>query len=199
MNPKVDGYLRKTRKWREEIKKLRTVILGCGLTEELKWRIPCYSFQGKNIVAINGLKESCALAFFKGALLKDAHDILTKPGPNTQAGRWIKFTNVREIADREAILKAYIHEAVKVEQAGLKVKLKKTAELTIPEELQNELNKIPALNTAFHALTPGRQRAYVIYFSAGKQSKTRESRVEKCMKQILDGKGLNDDYISRRK
>jgi uncharacterized protein YdeI (YjbR/CyaY-like superfamily) len=192
MNPKVDRYLRKSKKWQKELEKLRMIILDCQLTEELKWGKPCYTFQKSNIVIIIPLKEYCALMFCKGALLNDANGILIEPGENTQAGRWIKFTNVREIVEMETILKAYIYEAIEVEKAGLKVNYKKTSEFIIPEEFQNKLDEIPALKTAFDALTPGRQRAYILYFSAPKQSKTRESRVEKCMQQILNGKGLND-------
>jgi uncharacterized protein YdeI (YjbR/CyaY-like superfamily) len=192
MNPKVDVYLSKAKKWQEELAKLRMIILDCQLTEELKWGKPCYIFQKSNIVIIIPLKEYCALMFCKGALLNDANGILIKPGENTQAGRWIKFTNVREIVEMEPNLKAYIYEAIEVEKAGLKVNFKKNTELIFPEEFQNKLDEIPALKTAFHALTPGRQRAYNLYFSAPKQSKTRESRVEKCMQQILNGKGLND-------
>ena len=191
MNPEVDGYLRKARKWQEEFKKLRRIILDCQLTEELKWGKPCYSFQNSNIVIIQGFKEFCALLFCKGALLNDANGILEKPGENTQAARRIPFTNVREIVEMEPILEAYIHEAIEAEKAGLKVNFKKNPE-PIPEELQNKLDEIPALKTAFDALTPGRQRAYILYFSAPKQSKTRESRVEKWRQQILKGKGLND-------
>jgi uncharacterized protein YdeI (YjbR/CyaY-like superfamily) len=191
MNPKVDGYLRKAKKWQEEFKKLRMIILDCQLTEELKWGKPCYSFQKSNIVIIQGFKEFCALLFCKGALLNDANGILKKPGESTQAARRIRFTNVREIVEMEPILKAYIHEAIEAEKAGLKVNFKKNPE-PVPEELQNKLDEIPALKTAFNALTPGRQRGYILYFSAPKQSKTRESRVEKCMQQILNGKGLND-------
>jgi len=192
MNPKVDAYLSKAKKWQEELKKLRMIILDCQLTEELKWGKPCYTFQKRNIVVIIPLKEYCALLFFKGALLNDANGILIKPGENTQAGRQIRFTNVREIVEMETILKAYIYEAIEVEKAGLKVNFKKNTELIVPEEFKNKLDEIPALKTAFDALTPGRQRAYILYFSAPKQSKTRESRVEKCMQQILNGKGLND-------
>jgi uncharacterized protein YdeI (YjbR/CyaY-like superfamily) len=192
MNPKVDVYLSKAKKWQEEFEKLRMIILDCGLTEELKWGVPCYTFQKRNIVLIHGFKEYCALLFFKGALLNDANGILIKQTKNTQAARQIRFTNVREIVEMEPILKAYIYEAVEVEKAGLNVNLKKTSEFIIPEEFQNKLDEIPALKTAFDALTPGRQRAYILYFSAPKQSKTRESRVEKCMQQILKGKGLND-------
>jgi len=189
MNPKVDGFLRKAKKWQEEMKKLRRISLDCGLTEELKWGKPCYTFQKSNIVITQGFKEFCALLFCKGALLKDRHGILKKFG--WQAARRIPFTDVREILEMEPILKAYIHEAIEAEKAGLKVNYKKKPE-PIPEELQNKLDEIPALKTAFAALTPGRQRGYILYFSAAKQSKTRESRVEKYMRQILNGKGLND-------
>jgi uncharacterized protein YdeI (YjbR/CyaY-like superfamily) len=192
MNSKVDGYLSKAKKWQEELEKLRMIFLDCQLTEELKWGKPCYTFQKRNIVVILPLKEHCALLFCKGALLNDTNGILIKPGENTQAGRQIRFTNVREIVEMETILKAYICEAIEVEKAGLEVNFKKITELIIPEEFQNKLDEIPALKTAFDALTPGRQRAYILYFSAPKQSKTRVSRVEKCMQQILNGKGLND-------
>lgn len=192
MNPKVDEYLSKAKKWQEEFEKLRMIILDCQLTEELKWGVPCYTFQKRNIVLIHGFKEYCALLFFKGALLHDAHGILIKQTENVQAGRQIRFTNVREIVAMETILKAYIYEAIEVEKAGLEVNFKKTTEFIIPEEFQNKFDEIPALKTAFEALTPGRQRAYILYFSEPKQSKTRESRVEKCMQQILNGKGLND-------
>jgi uncharacterized protein YdeI (YjbR/CyaY-like superfamily) len=192
MNLKVDAYLKKTKKWREEFEGLRRIVLDCPLTEELKWGVPCYAFQKKNIVLIHGFKEYCALLFFKGALLKDANGILIQQTENVQAARQIRFTNVREIIEMEPILKAYVHEAIEAEKAGLKVSLKKTSDFKIPEEFQSKLDKIPALRTAFDALTPGRQRAYIFYFSAPKQSKTRTSRVEKCMPQILKGKGLND-------
>jgi uncharacterized protein YdeI (YjbR/CyaY-like superfamily) len=192
MNPKVDLYITKAKKWQEELEKFRGIILACQLAEELKWGKPCYTFQKHNIVIILPLKECCALLFCKGALLNDANGILSKPGENTQAARQIRFTNVREIVEMETILKAYIYEAIEVEKAGLQVDFKKITEFIIPDEFQNKLDEIPALKTAFHALTPGRQRAYILYFSAPKQSKTRESRVEKCRQQILDGKGLND-------
>jgi uncharacterized protein YdeI (YjbR/CyaY-like superfamily) len=188
MNPKVDEYLRKSKKWQEEFEKLRMIILDCGLTEELKWGHPCYTFQKSNIVLIHGFKEYCALLFFKGALLNDAKGILIKQTANVQAGRQIRFTNVREIVEMEPVLKAYIKEAIEVAKAGLKVNLKKTSEFVIPKEFQNKLDEIPALKTAFDALTPGRQRGYLLYFAAPKQSKTRESRVEKCVQQILNGK-----------
>jgi uncharacterized protein YdeI (YjbR/CyaY-like superfamily) len=193
MNPKVDGYLRKNKKWRQELQKLRTILLDCQLTEEVKWRVPCYTFQKSNVVLMHVFKEYCALLFFKGALLKDANGILIQQTKNTQAARQIRFTNVREIVEMKPVLKAYIYKAIEVEKAGLKVNFKKTTEFKIPEELQNKLDEIPALKTAFAALTPGRQRAYILYFSAAKQSKTRESRVEKYMRQILNGKGLDDE------
>ena len=189
MNPQVDGYLRNSKKWREEFEKLRMIILACELTEELKWGKPCYTFQKSNIVIIQGFKEFCALLFCKGALLTNPKGILKKFG--WQAARRIPFTNVREIVEMEPILNAYIHEAIETERAGLKVNFKKDPE-PIPEEFQKKLDEIPALKTAFEALTPGRQRGYVLYFSGAKQSKTRESRVEKWLPQILKGKGLND-------
>jgi uncharacterized protein YdeI (YjbR/CyaY-like superfamily) len=192
MNPKVDAYLSKAKKWREEFEKLRMIVLDCGLTEELKWGKPCYTFQKRNVVIIQGFKEYCALMFFKGALLNDVKGILIKPGENTQAGRQIRFDSAQEVVEMESVLKGFIYEAIEAEKAGMKVNFKKTTEFIIPEEFQHKLDEIPALKTAFDALTPGRQRAYILYFSAPKQSKTRESRVEKCMQQILNGKGLND-------
>jgi uncharacterized protein YdeI (YjbR/CyaY-like superfamily) len=191
-NPKVDGYLRKSRQWQEELQKLRMILLDCQLTEEVKWRVPCYTFQGSNVIILGRFKEGCVLSFVKGALLKDAKGILVKPGENTQSARVIRFSNVQQIIELEPILKAYIHEAIEVEKAGLKVNFKKIEEFAIPVELQSKLDEFPALKAAFGALTPGRQRGYILYFSAPKQSKTRTSRVEKCMKQILNGKGLND-------
>ena len=192
MNPKVDFFFTKAKKWREEFEKLRSIILDSGLTEELKWGVPCYTFQKSNIVLMHVFKEYCALLFFKGALLNDANGILIQQTKNVQAARQIRFTNVREIVKLKSILKAYIHEAIEVEKAGLKVNFKETTEFIVPEEFQNKLDEIPALKTAFKALTPGRQRAYILYFSAPKQSKTRGSRVEKYMQQILNGKGLDD-------
>ena len=189
MNPKVDEYLRKAKKWQQEMEKLRRISLVCGLTEELKWGKPCYTFQESNIVIIQGFKEFCALLFCKGALLKDPNGVLKKFG--WQAARRIPFTNVREIIEMEPILKTYIYEAIEAEKAGLEVNLKRNPE-PIPEEFQKKLDENPALKAAFDALTPGRRRAYILYFSGAKQPKTRESRVEKCMRQILDGKGLND-------
>ncbi|SMC62033.1 YdeI/OmpD-associated family protein [Pedobacter nyackensis] len=192
MNPKVDFYFSKTEKWQKELEKLRMIVLDCGLNEELKWGTPCYTFQKSNIVLIHVFKEYCALLFFKGALLNNASGILIRQSENTQATRQIRFTNVQEIAEHEATLKAYIYEAIEVEKAGLKVEFKKTAEFGVPEEFQKKLDEIPAIKTAFEALTPGRQRAYLLHFSQPKQSKTRESRVEKYIPQILIGKGLND-------
>ena len=190
-NPKVDAILRKATKWQKEFEALRAIILDHGLTEELKWYQPCYQLEGKNVVLIHGFKQYCALLFFKGALLKDPKRILVTPGQH-QAARQIRFTNVQEIVKMKAVLKAYIREAIEIEKSGLKVKLKKTSEFTIPAEFQRKLNELPALKTAFHALTPGRQRGYIFHFSQPKQSKTREARVEKCMKLILSGKGLTD-------
>ncbi|MGG1348774.1 YdeI family protein [Bacillus subtilis] len=191
-NPKVDEFLSKAKKWKEEFEKLRTIILDCELTEDFKWMNPCYTYNNKNIVLIHGFKEYCALLFHKGVLLQDTDGILIQQTENVQAARQIRFTNVQEINELENILKAYIHEAIEVEKAGLKVDVNKNIELNIPEELQNKFDEIPALKTAFEALTPGRQRAYTLYFSQAKQSKTRESRVEKYVQKILDGKGLKD-------
>lgn len=192
MNPDVDFYFSKATTWQKEIGKLRSIILDCGLTEELKWGCPCYTFQKTNIVLIHVFKEYCALLFFKGALLHDTNGILIQQTENVQSARQIRFTNVGEIVKLKSILKAYIFEAIEVEKAGLKVKLKKTSDYPVPEEFKNKLNKTPALKTAFNALTPGRQRSYLFYFSQAKQSKTRESRIEKCVQQILNGKGLNE-------
>jgi uncharacterized protein YdeI (YjbR/CyaY-like superfamily) len=186
MNPKVDWYFSKAKQWREESQILRTVILACGLIEELRWGKPCYTFQKSNVVLIHGFKQYCALLFMKGALLKDPKGILIQQTENVQAARQIRFTNAREIVELEPVMKAYIKEAIEVEKAGLEVNYKKTA------EFQNKLDKIPALKRAFAALTPGRQKGYLLHFSGAKQSKTREARVEKCMQQILNGKGLDD-------
>ncbi|ATF15305.1 hypothetical protein A616_26115 [Brevibacillus brevis X23] len=191
-NPKVDEFLSKAKTWKAEYEKLRSIVLDCELTEDFKWMHPCYTFEKKNIVLIHGFKEYCALLFQKGALLKDPNGILIQQTENVQAARQIRFTNVDKIMEMEAILKAYVQEAIEVEKAGLEVSLKKHEEYIIPEELQMKMDEIPTLKTAFEALTPGRQRAYILHFSAPKQAKTRESRVEKCMQQILDGKGLND-------
>jgi uncharacterized protein YdeI (YjbR/CyaY-like superfamily) len=192
MNPKVDFFFSKGKKWQEEFKKLRTIILDCQLTEELKWGVPCYTLEKSNIVLMHGFKEYCAILFVKGALLKDAKGILIQQTKSVQAARQIRFTNLREIVKLEPILKAYIHEAIEAEKAGLKVNYKKTSEFSIPREFQNKLDDIPALKEAFYALTPGRQRAYIYYFSQPKLSKTREARIEKSMDLILDGLGLND-------
>jgi uncharacterized protein YdeI (YjbR/CyaY-like superfamily) len=192
MNPKVDWFFSKDTKWQKEYEKLRMICLDCGLTEELKWGCPCYTHEKRNVVLIHGFKEYCALLFFKGALLNDPNGILIQQTKNVQSARQIRFTNLREIVKMEKTLKAYIYEAIEVDKAGLKVKLKKTEEFKIPEEFQKKLNKMPALKKAFHALTPGRQRAYIFYFSSAKQSKTREARVEKYMPKILSGEGLED-------
>jgi uncharacterized protein YdeI (YjbR/CyaY-like superfamily) len=192
MNTIVDEYLKSVQKWKEEFEKLRIIILDCQLTEDFKWGVPCYTFEDKNIVLIHGFKDYCAILFFKGALLKDTAGILIRQTENVQAGRQIRFTNVREITEMETVLKAYIYEAVEVEKAGLEVNFKTNTEFIIPDELQNKLIELPALKTAFEALTPGRQRAYILYFSEPKQSKTRVSRIEKYIQHILNGKGLGD-------
>ena len=192
MNPKVDWFFNKATKWQEEYDKLRMIVLDCGLTEELKWGCPCYSFEKSNIVLIHGFKDYCALLFMKGALLNDEHGILVQQTENVQSARQIRFTDIREIYDLEPIVKAYIHEAIEVEKAGLKVKFKKATEFAVAEEFQNKLDRLPALKKAFYALTPGRQRGYLLYFSSAKQSKTRAARVEKYMPQILEGRGLDD-------
>jgi uncharacterized protein YdeI (YjbR/CyaY-like superfamily) len=192
MNPKVDFYFQKAEKWQAEYGKLRSILLDSPLTEELKWGVPCYTFEKKNVVLIHGFKEYCAILFVKGALLKDPNGILIQQTENVQAARQVRFTSVREIVELEPVLKAYIHAAIEVEMAGLKVDYKKPAEFTLPEEFIDQLEAVPGLQDAFDALTPGRQRAYILYFSAPKQSKTRQARVEKCTPSILDGKGLND-------
>ena len=196
MNPKVDFYFSKAKNWQKELEQLRIIVLDCGLNEELKWGVPCYTFEKKNIVLIHVFKEYCAVLFFKGALLHDANGILIQQTENVQAARQMRFTNAREIVKMEHILKAYIYEAIEVEKAGLKVNLKKTTEFAMPEEFKNTLSKNRALKTAFNALTPGRQRGYLLYFAAPKQSKTREARIEKYVPQILKGKGLNDLTLS---
>ncbi|WP_413670560.1 YdeI family protein [Mucilaginibacter sp. Mucisp86] len=192
MNPKVDFYFNEAEKWQEEIEQLRLIALDCGLTEELKWGCPCYTYRENNIVLIHVFKEYCAFLFFKGALLSDTHKILIQQSENVQAARQIRFTNVEEVTDQRNILKAYIFEAIEVEKAGLKVILKKTEDFAVADEFQSKLDSIPALRAAFEALTPGRQKAYLLHFSQPKQSSTREARVEKWMPQILNGKGLND-------
>jgi uncharacterized protein YdeI (YjbR/CyaY-like superfamily) len=192
-NPKVDAFVANAKEWQEEFRKLRAILLDSELTEDFKWSQPCYTFQGKNVVVIGGLKESCALAFFKGVLLKDIHGVLTRPGQHSQSTRWFKFASVREIVELKSVVKSYIREAIQVEKAGLKVKLKKTSDLKFPEEFQIMLDEFPEFRTAFEALTPGRQRAYIYHFSAPKQSKTREARVRKYMPHILKGKGILEE------
>ncbi|TPV47113.1 DUF1801 domain-containing protein [Bacillus dicomae] len=192
MNPKVDGFLNSAKKWREEYEKLRSIVLDCELTEDFKWMHPCYTFERKNIVLIHGFKEYCALQFHKGALLQDTHRILVQQTKNTQAARQIRFTNMQEIIEMENILKKYITEAIDVEKRGLKIEKKEHKEIVIPEELQNKFDEMPTFKLAFESLTPGRQRAYILYFSQAKQTKTRVSRIEKYIERILDGKGLND-------
>lgn len=192
MNPKVDWYFNKTGQWQKEFKKLREIALGCDLIEELKWGHPCYTFEGSNIVLMHGFKEYCALLFFKGALLEDDKRILVQQTENVQAARQIRFTHVREIEKMKKTLKAYIYRAIEVEEVGLKVNFRRSEEFKVPEEFQKRLVKNETLRTAFYALTPGRQRGYLLYFSKAKQTKTRESRVEKCIPQILKGKGLED-------
>lgn len=192
MNPKVDAFFDKPQKWQHEMTELRRIVLDCQLKEELKWYQPCYTFEEANVLIISGFKEYCALNFFKGSLLRDSHHVLVKPGKNTQSGSQIRFTGVQEILEKEEMLKTYIHEAVEVEKAGLKVQFKKTEEYDFPYEFQRKLEEMPALQKAFKGLSPGRQRAYLLYFSAPKQSTTREARVEKYVNQILNGKGLAD-------
>lgn len=191
-NPKVDWYFDKAEKWQEEVRKLRTIILDCGLSEELKWGKPCYTLGKDNIVLIHTFKEYCALLFMKGALLKDPQSFLIQQTENVQSARQIRFSNLREIIKLESTIKAYVKEAIEVEKAGLEIDFKKTKEFTIPEEFQQQLDKNAFLKSAFEELTPGRQRGYLLYFSGAKQSKTREARVEKCMPRILDGLGLDD-------
>ncbi|HXD76206.1 MAG TPA: YdeI/OmpD-associated family protein [Puia sp.] len=192
MNSKVDAFLSTATKWQREMEKLRTIVLDCGLTEELKWGKPCYTFEGKNVVVIQGFKEYCALLFLKGSLLSNADGLLVKTGENTIVGRQARFTNVREVTDARAGLKAAIYEAIEVEKAGIKPAAREKAAIKVPAELQARLNKTAALKKAFQALTPGRQRGYIFYFSQPKQAKTREARIEKCVKDILAGRGLND-------
>lgn len=191
-NPKVDAYLSKIKTWKEESVKLREIILDCDLTEDYKWMHPCYTVNGKNVVLIHGFKEYCAIMFLKGSLLKDPHGILIQQTNNVQGGRQIRFTNLEQIIEQEEILKAYIREAIEVEQAGLKIEKKEVEQFAVPEELQQQFDANPAFQAAFEALTPGRQRAYLYHFSQPKQSKTKTSRIEKCMQPIMEGKGLND-------
>jgi uncharacterized protein YdeI (YjbR/CyaY-like superfamily) len=193
LNPKVDFYFSKAKKWKEEYEALRMLVLSCGLAEELKWGVPCYTFQKSNIVLIHGFKEYCALLFHKGVLLKDVNGILIQQTENVQSARQIRFTGVKEIVKMKTVIKAYIKEAIEIEKAGSKVVLKKVSEFKMPVEFQTMLAGMPELKTAFYNLTPGRQRGYLLHFSSPKQSKTRMSRIEKCIQQILNGKGLNDE------
>jgi uncharacterized protein YdeI (YjbR/CyaY-like superfamily) len=197
-NPKVDAFFKDADQWQAEMLALRKILLSCGLGEELKWSKPCYTFNGGNVIVIQGFKAYCALLFFKGAVLKDPHKMLVKTGPNTVVGRQIRFTDVREITKQESILKAYIQQAIEAEKAGLKVDVEK-APVKVPAELQKKLNEDSALRTAFAALTPGRQRGYIFYFSQPKQSQTREARIEKCIPLIFDGIGLQDEYQKKKK
>ncbi|EFK34561.1 Uncharacterized protein conserved in bacteria [Chryseobacterium gleum] len=192
MNPKVNFFFEKATQWKEEFEKLRTIALSTELVEDLKWGCPCYTYEGKNIFLIHGFKEYCALLFFKGALMKDPDHILIQQTENVQAARQIRFTDVEQINDLEDILRQYMFEAVEIEESGAKVEMKKTKEFEMAEEFQEKLDQNPALQEAFKALTPGRQRAYLLHFSSAKQSKTREARIEKCIPQIMDGIGLND-------
>jgi uncharacterized protein YdeI (YjbR/CyaY-like superfamily) len=192
MNPKVDWYFTKNKRWQEEIEALRSIVLDCGLNEELKWGCPCYTFEESNIVLIHVFKEYCALLFFKGALMKDPNGVLIQQTQNVQAARQMRFTNLQEVEMRKRIIKSYVREAIQVEKSGAKVPMKKTAEFSIPEEFQDRLDENPALKKAFKSLTPGRQRAYLLYFAQAKQAKTREARIEKSIPQILSGKGLDD-------
>lgn len=206
MNPKIDTYLAvgcgrcslgntpecKVHNWTEELKTLREIVLKCGLTEELKWSVPCYTFEGNNIAIVSAFKEYCSISFFKGVLLKDTNGILSRQGENSQSGRLVKFTDVRQIIEKASILKEYIAEAIEIEKAGLKVEYKDVSEYEMPEELQNKFDENSSFKAAFNALTPGRQKGYILYFSQPKQSKTRESRIEKCLPRIFVGKGLND-------
>ena len=212
MNPGVDKYLIdgcmrcklggtpecKVNNWREELQQLRRVILDCGLTEELKWSAPCYTYKDKNVLMLSALKEFAAIGFFKGSLLKDTDGILSAPGENSQAARYLKITDARQVIEKEKVIKAYIFEAVEVEKAGLKVKFKKNPE-PVPDELEDKFAEDPVLKVAFKTLTPGRQRGYILYFSQPKQSKTRASRIEKCIPKIMNGEGLHDKYKSMKK
>jgi uncharacterized protein YdeI (YjbR/CyaY-like superfamily) len=193
MNPKVDWFFDKAQKWQKEFKKMRQIALDCDLVEELKWGQACYTFEKKNIVLIHGFKEYCAFLFFKGSLLKDEKGILIRQTENVQGARQVRFTDVKQISKLERVLKSYIYEAVKIEESGLKVEYKKTSDFKIPEEFQAKLDENPALKKAFERLTPGRQRAYIFYFSSAKQSKTRETRIQKYVKHILKGKGMDDE------
>ena len=199
MKQKVNWYFDKDTKWQKEYQKLRAIILDCGITEELKWGWPCYTFKTNNIVLIHGFKEYCALLFHKGVLLNDTNNILIQQTENVQAARQIRFTNLDENNELEQTIKAYVVEAIEVEKANLNVEFKKTKEYTIPDEFQKTLNDNPDLKTAFEALTSGRQRGYLLHFTQPKQTKTRQSRIEKCMTKILNGEGLNDNYKAQKK
>lgn len=192
LNPKVDEFLTNLKKWNQEFTKLRSIILKAPLTEEVKWGVPCYTFDGKNVVLIHGFKEYCAILFIKGSLLQDSQQILIQQTENVQAGRQLRFTDIKEIIAIESVIKSYIDEAIEIEKSGLEVNFKKSTEFTIPTELQKQFDDVPNLKSAFNSLTPGRQNAYIFYFSAPKLPKTRETRIEKYVQQILDGKGLYD-------
>jgi uncharacterized protein YdeI (YjbR/CyaY-like superfamily) len=192
MNAKVDAFLGRQQRWQDELTLLRSIALSCGLDEDLKWGLPCYSHAGDNIIILQSFKETCALMFFNGALLKDPKNILEAPGKNSQYSRRVMFTNVADVSKKKSILKSYIGEAIQVAKAGLKVEKKSTADYEVPDELKNKFKELPALKTAFNALTPGRQRGYLLHFAGAKQSKTREARIDKCIQDILAGKGLND-------
>jgi len=192
MQSKVDAFLSKAKKWQDEFTQLRAIVLDCGLDEDFKWGQPCYTLDGQNVVLIHGFKEYCALLFFKGALMKDPKNILIQQTENVQAARQIRFTSAEQIAKLDKVLKTYVRNAIELEKSGAKVEFKKTTEFSWPEEFERKVDDMPALRTAFEALTPGRQRAYLLHFSSAKQAKTRESRIEKCVPQILSGKGLDD-------
>lgn len=192
MNPTVDWYFEKPQKWQPELERLRLIVLDCLLTEELKWGVPCYTYQKRNVVLLHTFKEYCAVLFVKGALLADPDKLLTRQTQNVQAARQIRFSSLEAILAHEASIKAYIYEALAVEKAGLSVPLKQTAAYSVPDELNEKLTELPGLRTAFEALSPGRQRAYLLHFSAPKQAKTRRARVEKAIQPIMDGKGLTD-------
>lgn len=191
-NPNVDWFFEKPSPWQKAYRQLRKIVLDCGLTEELKWGKPCYTFQGKNVLLIHGFKDYCAVLFHKGALLQDTEGILVQQTEHVQAARQVRFAGVQEIAGLQHILKRYIYEAIAAEEAGLRVPLKKTKEFGMPEELRQKLKEVPGLKQAFEALTPGRQRGYLLYFSSAKRPETRANRVEKYIPAILRGKGLDD-------
>ncbi|MBV7529631.1 YdeI family protein [Chitinophaga sp. sic0106] len=192
MNPKIDAFIDRADKWQKEFETLRAILLDCPLEEELKWGVPCYTYQGKNVVLMHGFKDYCAILFHKGSLMADPEGILIQQTENVQAARQIRFTSLKEIVKQKAVIKAYIYEAIEIEKSGLEVKFKKVKEYPVPEEFQQKLDTTPGLKKAFEALTPGRQRGYLLYFAAAKQAKTREQRVEKYLDAILEGKGLDD-------